>query len=287
MESLDSNLFAVRLNKKFGLIDTLEQEIMSCNYYDFRKLSDSVYIAQKASMVQNDGSNPVTGFSNVKTDNKDKESVYPGKYFLINRRGQPLYNLEFTEIGQRSWGNIQIKLDRMTGLIDSNGAILLPPRFVETEFFRSGYIKAREYGSGYWGLWHDGHAVIPNKYKKMGTLRDNWVWTFDGQEFAFLNHKGENLMIASGEADKSYPLLPKQVFSRYELFGITPDDSGLIRVRKNGQWGWINAKGTEVIACRFAAATPFSNGKARVFILPFLETEINLKGDCILGSVSY
>ncbi len=70
----------------------------------------------------------------------------------------------------------------------------------------------------------------------------------------------------------------------YEKIGFVSEENSWIRVQQNSKWGWVDKTGKTMIPCRFDAATPFKNGKARVMQLPYPdEFKINYKGEMLLG----
>ncbi len=249
-------------------------------------------------------------FEGQKINNMDYEDAFDfseglaavkhnGMWHYINTSGQIAFSGLFEEASsfKNNIAFVRKPNHKFLTFINKKGEeIFLPNRVTDVDFGIKEVLEAREYledsdhlrspapvstgtpmyivqnDSNLWGLMNQkGEIVIPCMYNKIWAEKTNvWLLEKDGRFGLYdINHKIKILN----------PL--------YSEFGKEMNTPNLIRVRKNGYWGWVDNQGKTVIPFRYSMAMPMENGRAWVKQAPMGELfQINTKGEMLLNTIT-
>ncbi len=141
-----------------------------------------------------------------------------------------------------------------TGFIDSNGTVVIPPKYNSTGDFCEGLASAlaqipNTRNPSYGFIDTKGNLVIPYKFKFTGCFSEGLV-------SAILNASGQK-----GYFDKTGKLVIAHQYEEAANFS-----EGLSSVKKGNKYGYINKSGKVVIPFQFSNAFDFKDGLAVVSI---------------------
>ncbi len=141
--------------------------------------------------------------------------------------------------------------DSLWGVVRLNGEIVFEAQFSEQSQFIDGHaivIKNELFGV----VREDGSIVAPFQYNQINICGYH--------SFLLKNNDINGAYYGLVNADKKINLA-----AEYDKIGWTGEENDLIRVQKNGKWGWVKHNGENVIPCKYDAAGPFRDGAAFVF----------------------
>lgn len=277
------DLIGARHNGLIGLMDLSGKERAKAQYLNIRPFGKKLLLGTKRSVVRRKGQD-ISGFDKTErvTEVPDYNDGSSLTFVFIDSSGQELPGKKFNKVGDLFRGISEVELKGKKGFVDEDANIVLPTEFIECRGL-TWYVRVRKYGSGLWGVWHNGQEVIPCLYEKIGAFRDAYIWVQKGDDRFYLDKQNQSLILSSEEAKQQLPLRA-DILAQYDAFGLPGEENDWIRVRKAGKWGWIDRQGKEMIPCRFEAVTPFQRGRARVLVQPYYgELWLNSKGEVILG----
>jgi WG repeat protein len=217
-------LFPVRKDGKWGYIDRAGALVIAPRFDRAERFSE--------------------GLAAVEADGKRGYVDETGKLALVPEQGPA------GAVHRRfSGGLAAVKAGGAIGFIDRAGKLVIPARFTSADDFSEGYAFACDQdGCGY--IDRSGHAAVGG-----GILAGR----------PFRNGVAGLALRGGRHGAKRYVLHDAK---RGRLVGdyddVGPFSEGLIPVRFEGRWGYVDAGGRPVIRPRFAGAGAFSEGLAPV-----------------------
>lgn len=254
----------------FGFIDSTGKILSLPQYQLISELSDGrIKVAKntKWGFVDSSGTEVISATYNHCNDFSEGLAVVlmEKKWGVIDKFGRVVVPFRYERIEQFSGGLALVQQKDVYGYIDKKGREVIPVRYTAVEPPTDGLIKVNM--DGKWGLIDlQGRVILPCQYQlyrcgyRQYLLEQNGRWGLFAPEFGIL------------------------IEPAYEAIGYVGEESGWVRVKQNGRWGWVDGQGQTMIPCRFDAATPFTNKHARVFQSLYPGSfYINTKGEMILG----
>ncbi len=250
-------LAAVRRDYKWGFIDAAGQEVIPCQYYEVHDFSEGFAVVRKSE-----------GSSWDLIDRTGKELILPQYKEIKDFKGGLALVSRRDENGIEKWG-----------FLDRSGKEVIECKYLWAKDFSEGLAAVAvdggwgDTGYSYYGAIRlygyvdaAGNEVIPCQYHTAGDFQ--WGVALVGRdtgrrvenetrlgpptspvyEYRLIDRTGKALT-AFGEFDKTY----------FDKTG-----GGLIAVRRNGLWGFLDTAGNEVVRCRYEDAGAFSEGLAPV-----------------------
>ncbi len=158
-------------------------------------------------------------------------------------------------------GDLLAKKNGRWGIIDKNEQVLVPLEYDEGR----GYAYAKDIV-----FYRNGKPVTTYDTESRTTIKPHTYDWMDTEAIADyqrnpLHNSGATVFMVrkngkTGFIDEAYREVTAPVYDYCNGYFR----NGLTRVNRNKKWGYINTKGTEVIACVFEDATEFDNGMAKV-----------------------
>jgi len=219
--------FKCKSNGKYGFLDLNGNKITACDYDGFGGFYNGMARVDK------------------KIDGKTKQGY-------IDKKGNIVLPVAYETVGNFSDGWGIIKKDSNYFFVDHNGNIKdAPRRYDELYDFKSGYAKAAVKGKN----------NNPNTYYYINKdLKEEFVLSAK-EAYGFWDD------VAVVKRDKEYELMNKkgEIFkSLGNIDALKFSVEGLLAVRNNGKWGYLNNKGDIVIAPKYDSCDVFKYGFARV-----------------------
>jgi hypothetical protein len=211
-----------------------------------------------------------------------------GKWGYIDRTGRVVIAQKFESAERFSEGLAAVVLDGKHGYIDAQGAMALVPREKPAgpvhRPFREGVAAVRgEGGVGF--LDRSGKLVIPARFSSAEDFSEGLAFACDRSlGCGYIDHAGRGVVgpgflggmpfksgvaaVWVGKSDmggKRYVLYDRErgrLTGDWENVGTLSE--GLIAVRSQGRWGYVDRHGRGVIRPQFAGAGEFADGLAPV-----------------------
>lgn len=257
---------AVQQNGKWGFIDTLGNEVISCTYDTPNKDEPEPLFSNGMAWVKKRGKwgcIDLNGKIKIQFLYQAVNEFYNGsalvkkknKWGFINPKGETLIPFEFSDAASfTSMGWAKIKKSGAWGIIDQAGKVILPAEYSQIEIYENtSFAKIQK--DQMWGLVNStGQIRIPCTYAELDYLNHAKVVAANrGGQFNTANNKleGGNWGILSIEGQEIV------AFGKYEKISLEqfPEHwSPLIGVKKKGKFGFVQANGNEVIPCFYDAA---------------------------------
>lgn len=156
------------------------------------------------------------------------------------------------------------------GFINRDGKFVIKPQFDDCFYNFSDGLAAVEIGRKWGYIDEIGRTVIPAKFDSAGAFKNGIASVRIGECFA---GKGR-----SGFIDRT----GNYIFDCDETLTYTQFHDGLMPVKKEDKWGYMNTKGEWAIAPRFKDAEHFSDGLAGVWIDDETTGYINTAGEWMI-----
>lgn len=230
-------LAVVELNGKYGYINTSGEVVIPIKYNEADPIIEGLaFVSEKRGVygvIDKTGKTVIPfklnydyigwfseGMANVRRN---------GKYGYINRSGQLVIPLKYSNVGSFSEGVARAELNGKYGFIDKTGKVVIPFKYQYALDFREGLahvtIPGKE-GGGY--INHAGDIVVPLKYDWTLWFSEGLAAVSIGRKYGFVNKSGEEVI----------PL-------KYDK--VDDFKNGLARVILNSKYGYVNKDGEEVI----------------------------------------
>jgi hypothetical protein len=255
-------MVGVKLNGKWGFIDTLGNEVVPYKYdypdydeelaYEFPEYEFGYIFSDGMAAVFMDS---LFGF----IDKKGKEIV-PIKYWnfqpfengvggvmlnnkwgFINRSGKEITPLKFDNITKGGF----FKINGKWGLIDSTGKELIPTKYQLVDFFREDMAKV-QYNDKWGFVNRKGKEVIPPQYERVIYFQEGLAAFISENKWGFIDKNGKVVVPAKYEKIKEFK-------------------EGLAAVCFENKWGFIDKHGKVIIPYQYEDVRfSFFRGKAMV-----------------------
>lgn len=278
-----NGLAPVKVKDKWFLIDRLG-EIRSESFDEVNELSEDLYIIKQGNFycaIDEYGQKIYPCKFEKLGDFKNTCAYYQleGKYGFITKTGY-IHKPEFEWISDFSKNEIAIyKLNNKFGLIKNNGKILLDPTYDLIQLC----LPAGEAGTDdiYLIILNNSYGFYSSKacflseinydYEKERSIKH---YT-NGNVLKLFKKKSEALMDLNGRMSID--------FNTYQEIGFV--SNGLIRIKKNNKYGFVDRKLNTVIPLKYNTASDFEDSLAIVstkkgYLL------LNTKGEEIVSSVT-
>lgn len=209
----------------------------------------------------------------------------------------------YEEVSSYSEGMAAVLLDGNWGYINTTGEEVVPCQYSDytpASKFSEGLAYVRM-GNDIGYLNHEGQEVIPFNYISAYPFSEGLakVRRRDASHDEFINKEGETVLLCSfaGMGDSKFieGLLPVKMDGKWGYINTNGDivipckydyafsfSEGLARIEQNGRIGFINTEGEEVIPSSFSQAGNFSDGRAYVTFDNILWGYINTSGEIII-----
>ncbi|HEY9683358.1 MAG TPA: WG repeat-containing protein [Oculatellaceae cyanobacterium] len=261
---------------KYGYIDKRGEWVIRPRYTRTGEFHDGV-----ASVVENGNGELIDRTGRVVFKDGDTEPPYrlgqlyaaktvEGSFGLIDSKGHwllpPVYD-EITALGDSygRWaplmmsnssgfdgdGYLCIKKNGLSGLADSSGHVLIPPKFKEIKSFRNGHAVFRG-KTGFGVADSSGQIVIPPKYDFI-TAYDNIMAVRVGRKWSLIDASGKPIEGAA------------QVSGVNVNVGMPWISDGLGAVLVKNKFGYVDTQGKLAIMPAFEWVDDFSEGRAAVW----------------------
>jgi hypothetical protein len=250
-KSFSEGYAAVLERNKWGLIDSLGKWVLKPEY-DRVKNYNSGYVL----VLKNDQ------WNYINTSGEILNTPVTEKFYDFNN------------------GVAFFRKDKKIGLLGTDGKLILNPTYDVIKPFVNGFAKVRK--EDFWGMIDlNGRVFIPTEYLELGAYNEKGVWAKKGETFGIIiNNKfnavkdidkiwdfNNNSPLTYARSNKKIGFINnkgewiiKPIYDKARAF-----NNGLAPVFKKGFWGYIDEKGSEVIAFSFKDAELFSeNGLAPV-----------------------
>ncbi len=173
-----------------------------------------------------------------------------GKQGFIDKTGIIVIKPIYEQVQEFVNGYAPVKINSKWGIIDETGKIIVNPQFDEIRWSFHEELTSFRLGEK-WGYINKSGEIVIKPTLKYGHSFD------DGR--AVIN-VGKNSELRHGIIDKSGKLVIRQLF---EWSGWSFSE-GLLSVKIDGKWGFIDVDGKIVIPAKYKDAHDFSEGLAAV-----------------------
>lgn len=242
-----------------------------------------------------------------------------GSWGFIDRQGEISIIDKYGEAGDFSEGLAPVAVNGSWGFINKKGEMVVPPHYEAAGTFAEGLAPVKRFG--FWGyIDTTGKEVIDTQFGEAGSFSEGLAaislkpmyydphrYKLPDGQWGFIDKTGKVVIkptfsdvesFKNGMAEvRTGSFDPGNIQALYGHYGLLKPDgtfllppeygqlsnrhAGLIAVRKEGQWGYINSKGEFVIPLheRFLAASGFKEGLAAVKIRYNAWGYINASGE--------
>ncbi|NLZ27889.1 MAG: WG repeat-containing protein [Firmicutes bacterium] len=188
-----------------------------------------------------------------------------GKYGFIDRKGDFAITPRFDAVGSFSNGRAWVKMSEKYGYIDRLGIVKIPPTLFDADDFSAGLAYAMTFIDGiarFGYIDRDGNWKISPKYIFARPFSEGVAVVGINGKTAVLD--GKSVTVIGKARYAVIDTKDKRIFSSsFEDVGSHFSD-GLLAVKLDGKWGYLNRKGSFAIMPQFDAAANFSEGFAAV-----------------------
>ncbi|WP_298481424.1 WG repeat-containing protein [uncultured Maribacter sp.] len=182
---------------------------------------------------------------------------YKGKRGYINIAQETLIPFKYENLSVFSNGLAPAKLHGKFGFIDRKGNVIIPFEYeTESHFYKCGLAEVRK-NNKYGFINKTGKLIIPLEFEKVRDNKaDEFVCAMKNGKWAFFSCEGKQLTEFEFDQITESP---------YSESSYTYFKRGLCRVKKNGEFGFINSDFKEVVPFgTYDIAEPFQNNLAIV-----------------------
>lgn len=270
----------VKQQHKYGLLNGSGQNILNTDYQAIDVSDIGIYAkkAGKYALFSHQGK-AVTPFkfhdlysygSFFKGSIKTKKGI---KYALLHPSGKAITGFKYDKIDGGSsfyYGWVKVVNNKKHGYIDAKGKVIIPTKYDYLWRVNQQLIYAK-YNGKYGMINTQNEVLIPFRYEKMdGSLLFNkFIRVGNNQLFGLIDTKGKEVALPIYKwIQKSYgPYIQLRlptgkdvimnangqviVSPQYDHVEIGFAQEGMIPVKQNGKWGYVNDAGEEVIAPKY------------------------------------
>ena len=291
--SFSEGIATVKIEKKWGFINTIGKLVIPCEFDDAESFSEGlakVKIEEKWGFINTDGKLVIPcqldnafgfleGIVQVFSEGLAKVKIGE-KCGFINTNGKLVIPYEFDDAWWFSEGLAAVKKGGKWGYINTNGQIVIPCQFDNTDNFSEGLASAK-IGGKYGYINTNGELVIPSQFDYALRFSEELAMVKIGGKYGHINTNGQ--MVIPCQFNQIYwfseGLAAVKVGEKYGYINTTGQviidcnfdfaksfSEGLAMVKIEEKWGFINTIGKLVIPCQFDHASGFSEGLAKVTI---------------------
>ena len=259
--SFSEGYAVVRKGEKYGVIDKTGKQIVPYKYDNIGDFSDGMASVE---------SNEKIGYINSKG-----EEIVPVKYF--NKYNEFLGSYDFND----GLALIAIEDDEYGkfGYINKSGKEVIKPIYDAAGNFHNGLAAVKK-GDMCGYVDAKGKEIIPLIYDKVSDFSDGIAVVSSDGKYKVIDKSGKEItkpiyttfgdvitegMAPLGDYDtKKYKLIDKKgkeiVTAQYPHEDIARCREGLIAIKKNDKWGFIDKTGKQITPCVYDEVKEFSDG---------------------------
>jgi hypothetical protein len=324
----DPQLIPYRKGKKWGFCTYEKQIVIVCEFDEVKKFTEGASVVMrfgKYGFIETNGKitnngllrhfgclnslNEGAAIANLKVNNKIE------KWGFVNKKNSDVTEFIYDRVNDFSEGLAGVKFKGKWGFINKNNSIAIPFSYDQVKDFSEGLAGVRFKGK--WGFINKNNSiVIPFSYDDVHCFCGGFTNVEIGEKWGYIDTKGsviipveietlEILFSLTGNSEKStYPEIIN-LESKYCLIDQNNEPlskmrydcidyrgygfcNELIDVELNGEWGFINTEGEQVIPCIYDEVFPFIEGLAGVLkndYWGFINTEGEQVIPCIYDEV--
>jgi hypothetical protein len=247
----------VTKNGKIGIIDTLGNEILPCEYDWIESFNSPEKICVFKGKVE----------FNVETF----ETTYTGKYGFVNQDNEILIPLVYEEIKYASENSYKVKVDGKWGIITHSGEEKIPAKYdwiqekTYSQYYQAfkGEVDPHAYfpkGSGFGYVDTLGNEITKFIYEGLQYANGGLIKVKIKDKWGVINDKDE-LIVPCKYDDIGGDFYEDML----RVFVGSIDFNNEYEYEEyNGLYGFVDKNGEEVIPCQFTYSDQFYEGKARV-----------------------
>lgn len=257
LQMRQDSLFVVKLNGKFGVINSTNETILPFQYDEVEVINKNLFVVQngKNHGVIDQKLNTIIPFNYDEIYAKYEVLICKkeGKSCLFDFKGHPIIPCKRIRFEVRTCNYIIFyeykkvlfskKQKLFTGAMNHEGKIIIPKKYSFIGVFENGaYIETKK-GAWLIDLKHKTNK-ISKRYDEIGEIRykNDFTWVREGDIYGFINTSGAEII----------PL-------KYEKAYTLDDDNGMF-AKLNGKWGCINRNNTVIIDFKYDWLYRFENG---------------------------
>jgi hypothetical protein len=203
----------------------------------------------------------------------------------VLRSGDTLTSFDFDVAGDFNNGYAVVSKNEKSGIVNSKGQFIINPSFDDLVFISPRFLKAMN-SNDQWGIITvDGDTVLPFDYDGIGEYSGGFAMVVKGDKCGYIDEARSQVipikfnfiptMLTSGKFENGFALLKGKFKSTLidstgkavSLRGAEDygkPSNGFFPVRKNSKWGFANASGKIIIACKYQSVEPFTFNHAVV-----------------------
>lgn len=229
---------------RWGFIDNKGREVIPCLYNDCMVLDGFARVKKDDlwAFVTPNGSF-LTEFAYQSAFAEFSEGLSAiqrnGLWGFINERGEEVVPSQYDAVTDLKQGRSMVLLDEKYGYIDPDGKEITPLIYDMAKPFSDDLAWVRR-GAKAGSINRNGMEVIPCRYDVVGECSEGLVAvcnrTKKTNHYMILNTQGEVVVD----------------FADTNLEGLSDFKEGLCGIKKNGNWGFIDRTGKEVIPCKYS-----------------------------------
>lgn len=294
---LESDLFLIRYNGKYGYMDKSGNVVISPQYDNggaFREGLATVRLNDVWGFIDQSGQIVISpryqetggffdGLAAVKLN---------GMWGFINPKGEVQIGLQFDNASRFYDGISSVTVNDKFGLINKKGEYIVKPMYEDARAPRDGVIPVRH--NGKWGyICSNGQMLIKPQFDsvyqsfveglscagingKVGYIDKTGKYVIQPQYTTGSRFNDGIAGVCSDDTCHFINVKGQSISSNYNDMG-TGFSEGMARVKVNNEWGYINKEGKMVIKPIFDSAQEFSNGLARVLTNSLIQKEVSLE----------
>ena len=249
---------------KYGYIDATGKEVIACNLDEagaFQEGAALTKVGTQDRLIDKSGkvllaSTDAYSFATyseglLMSFAAERPGAYVFVQGLMDRSGKQLAAPQYKSIRRFQEGMAAVEKDSKWGFIDKMGKELVAPTYKEVGDFSEGLAWVKTAGGDIAYIDATGKEVIPAKYSLAENFSEGWarVGVFEGGKIqrVFIDKSGKTVWKPEYEQVKDLK-------------------DGLIAFKKEGKWGFCNAKGKEVV--RLNGKWGFIDEKGKEAIAP-------------------
>jgi hypothetical protein len=249
----NSGLGRVRIGEKWGRVNSEGKEATPLIY-------DEIY-GQRDPIIKLNGK---YGFISTKTG----EAITPVKYDAAKE----WTHKSFTSGDDFHSGYLaEVQLDGKWGCIDTRGNEIIPLKYDELNIHGSDWFPAR-IGSK-WGFIGDHGELIPFEYDDVKSFYNNRACVVKNGKYGFINEEGEIVIpLIYDECEPSFP------------YRHRAEADAFIYMKRNGKYGYIDINGKEIIPPIYEHACSFNrNNEMAAIVVDSKAGFINAAGSEVIA----
>lgn len=198
--------------------------------------------------------------------------VSSGKWGCIDTRGNVVIPLIYEYVEPLSQSLFHVRTGEKIGIVNRDNRTIVPIEYDEINKYGSYFVVGigDTYSRLYGIIDFTGHIILPCIYTSYKNI-------YSAEEFDILR------FTSSKDGDVAYRS-DSGLLSHNKYDRIIGYSEGLIKIRENGLYGFMDEYLNEVIPCQFSSASPFNEGHSLVHLdRDDKDAVINKKGDIVIA----